>query len=53
MLALLSDHGRATSLVWLTVDKSTLKDRPSLYEHRVLVRIAELLSAETKMFIVA
>jgi hypothetical protein len=29
MLALLSDHGRSTPLVWLTVDKSTLKDRRS------------------------
>src|ERR1700722_6638968 len=26
ILALLSDHGRATPLVWLIVDKSTLKD---------------------------
>jgi hypothetical protein len=53
MLALLSDHGRATPLVWLTVDKSTLKDRRSLYEHRVLIRLAELLPAETKVCIVA
>jgi hypothetical protein len=29
MLALMSDHGRSTPLVWLTVDKSTLKDRRS------------------------
>jgi Transposase DDE domain len=53
MLALMSDHGRATPLVWLTVDKSTLKDRRSFYEHRVLVRLAELLPAETKVCIVA
>ena len=42
MLALISDHGRSTPLVWLTVDKSTLKHRRSIYEHRVLVRLAEL-----------
>jgi hypothetical protein len=53
MLALISDHGRATPLVWLTVDKSTLKDRRSFYEHRVLVRLAELLPAGIKVCIVA
>ena len=53
MLALLSDHGRSTPLVWLTVDKSTLKDRRSLYEHRVLVRLAELLPAGVKVCVVA
>jgi hypothetical protein len=53
MLALISDHGRATPLVWLTVDKSTLKDHRSFYEHRVLVRLAELLPAAVKVCIVA
>jgi hypothetical protein len=53
MLALISDHGRATPLVWLTVDKAALKDHRSLYEHRVLVRLAELLPADIKVCIVA
>jgi hypothetical protein len=53
MLALISDHGRSTPLVWLTVDKSMLKDRRSFYEHRVLVRLAELLPAGVKVCIVA
>jgi hypothetical protein len=53
MLALISDHGRATPLVWLTVGKSTLKDHRTLYEHRVLVRLAELLPAGIKVCIVA
>jgi len=53
MLALISDHGRSTPLVWLTVDKSTLKERRSLYEHRLLVRLAELLPAGVKVCIVA
>src|SRR5277367_1679694 len=53
MLALITDHGRSTPLVWLTVDKSTLKDHRTLYEHRVLVRLAELLPAGTKVCIVA
>ena len=53
MLSLITDHGRATPLVWLTVDKRTLKDNRNLYEHRVLVRLAELLPAETKVCVVA
>ena len=53
MLALITDHGRSTPLVWLTVDKSTLKDHRTLYEHRVLVRLAELLPAGIKVCIVA
>ena len=53
MLSLITDHGRATPLVWLTVDKRTLKDNRSLYEHRVLVRLAELLPAEIKVCVVA
>jgi hypothetical protein len=53
MLALITDHGRSTPLVWLTVDKDTLKDHRSLYEHRVLVRLAELLPAGIKVCVVA
>ena len=50
MLSLITDHGRATPLVrWLTVDKRTLKDNRSLYEHRVLVRLAELLPGDVKV----
>ncbi len=53
MLSLITDHGRATPLVWLTVDKRTLKHNRSLYEHRVLVRLAELLPADIKVCVVA
>src|SRR4051794_2482082 len=53
MLSLITDHGRATPLVWLTVDKDTLKHTPSRHEHRVLVRLAELLPAEIKVCVVA
>jgi hypothetical protein len=53
MLSLLTGHGRATPLVWLTVDKATLKDRRNEYEYRVLVRLAELLPADVKVLIVA
>jgi hypothetical protein len=53
MASLITDHGRATPLAWLTVDKRTLKDNRNLYEHRVLVRLAELLPAGIKVCIVA
>jgi hypothetical protein len=51
MLSLVTDHGRATPLVWLTVDKKTLKDRRNLYEDRMLVWLAEILPANIKVCI--
>jgi hypothetical protein len=53
VLSLITDHGRATPLVWLTVNKRTLKDNRNLYERRVLVRLAELLPADIKVCVVA
>jgi hypothetical protein len=53
MLSLLTRHGRSTPLVWLTVDKATLKERRNEYEYRVLVRLAEILPAGVKVLIVA
>jgi hypothetical protein len=49
----LSRHGRATPLVWLTVDKAALKNRRNGYEYQVLVRLAEILPAEVRVRIVA
>src|SRR5208337_1982174 len=53
MLSLLTRHGRATPLVWLTVDTATLKNRRNGYEYRVLVRLHEVLPANVKVCIVA
>ncbi len=53
MLSLLCRHGRATPLVWLTVDTATLKDRRNIYEYQVLVRLAEVLPADVRVRIVA
>ena len=53
MLSLLTRHGRATPLVWLTVDTATLKNRRNVYEYKVLVRLAEVLPANVKVCIVA
>src|ERR1035441_66185 len=53
MLSLVSNHGRSTPLVWLTVDKATLKNHRNAYEYRVLVQLAEALPADVKVLIVA
>ena len=53
MLSLLSHHGRATPLIWLSIDKATLKNRRNGYEHQVLRRLAEVLPANVRVRIVA
>jgi hypothetical protein len=53
MLSLVCSHGRSTPLVWLTVDKATLKNHRNAYEYRVLVQLAEALPADVKVLIVA
>ena len=53
MLSLLCRHGRATPLVWLTVDTATLKDQRNAYEDQVLVRLASVLPADVRVRIVA
>jgi len=53
MLSLLTRHGRATPLLWLTVDTATLKNHRNEYEYQVLVRLADALPADIKVCIVA
>ena len=53
MLSLLTRHGRATPLMWLTVDTATLKNHRYEYEYQVLARLAEALPADIKVCIVA
>jgi hypothetical protein len=53
MLSLITRHGRATPLVWLTVDSATLKNHRNEYEYKVLVRLADMLPADVKVCIVA
>jgi hypothetical protein len=45
-VSLVTRHGRSTPLVWLTVDKATLKNHRNAYEYRVLVQLAEALPAK-------
>ena len=53
MLSLLTGHGRATPLLWLTVDTSTIKNHRNEYEYQVLVRLADALPSDIKVCIVA
>ena len=53
MLSLLTRHGRATPLLWLTVDTATLKNQRNEYEYQALVRLADALPADIKVCIVA
>ena len=53
MLSLLTRHGRATPLVWLTVDTATLKNHRNEYEYQALARLADALPADIKVCIVA
>jgi len=53
MLSLLTRHGRATPLMWLTVETATLRSHRNEYEYQALVRLADALPADTKVCIVA
>ena len=53
MLSLMTDHGRTTPLVWLTVNTAALKNHRNEYEYQVLVRLADMLPADVKVCIVA
>jgi hypothetical protein len=53
MLSLMTRHGRATPLVWLTVQTATLKSHRNEYEYQALVRLADALPTGIKVCIVA
>jgi Transposase DDE domain len=53
MLSLLTRHGRATPLMWLTVETATLKNHRNEYEYQALVRLADALPAGIRVCIVA
>ena len=53
MLSLISKHGRATPLLWHTVEKKTLKNHRNGYEYDVLRRLANFLPEGVHVMIVA
>lgn len=52
-LYLVSSHGRATPLVWKTVDKSKLKGRRGEWELAVIERLHAILSAGVDIMVLA
>lgn len=52
-LHLVTSHGRATPLLWLTVQKSELKNRRNEYEDRLLVKLHEILPPAVQVLVLA
>ena len=52
-LNLVTTHGRATPLMWLTVFKAELKDMRNHYEDLCLARLAEVMPAGVRVTILA
>jgi Transposase DDE domain len=52
-LNLVTRHGRATPLIWLTVSKDELKDRRNDWEDLCLSRLAEVLPEGVKVTVLA
>ncbi|MDZ7752636.1 MAG: IS4 family transposase [Gammaproteobacteria bacterium] len=53
VLSMLTRHGRATPLLWQTVEAATLKGRQTDYEDALLCRLYEVLPAGVAVTIVA
>lgn len=52
-LNLLTQHGRATPLLWKPVKKSDLKERRNAYEDELLCRLKKVFPAERKVTLIA
>jgi hypothetical protein len=52
-LSLVTGHGRALPLVWMSVEKAKLKDRRNDYEDAVLLRLHEVVPAGITVTILA
>jgi DDE family transposase len=52
-LYLVTSHGRATPLVWMTVKKARLKGRRNQFEDAVIVRLHEVLPLGVKVTVLA
>jgi len=53
MLSLVTGHGRATPLVWKTVEKSELNGQRNIFEDEVLFRLHNALSAGVRVTVMA
>lgn len=52
-LYLVTSHGRATPLIWKTVDKGELKDRRNEYESDVIYRLHDSLPSDVSVTLLA
>jgi len=50
---LVTNHGRATPLIWMTVRKSTLEGKRNEYEYRVIERLHECLAEGVQITVLA
>ena len=50
---LITSHGRATPLIWMTVSKATLKNKRNDHEYRLIERLHECLAADVKVTLLA
>ena len=50
---LITDHGRATPLLWKTVDKSSLKHNRARYEDQILSRLKEIIPGHVDVTVLA
>ena len=50
---LLTEHGRATPLLWKTVNKSTIKNNRARYEDQILSKLKEIVPSAVRVTILA
>jgi hypothetical protein len=50
---LITSHGRATPLIWMTVNKATLEGKRNEHEYRLIERLHECLAADVKITVLA
>lgn len=50
---LITSHGRATPLIWMTVEKSTLEGKRNDYEYRLIERLHECVASAVNITVLA
>ena len=53
MLSMLTEHGRATALMWETVSSATLKDNRNRYEDELLYQFSKVVPDAVAVTVVA
>jgi hypothetical protein len=50
---LITTHGRATPLIWMTVSKSTLEGQRTAYEHKLIEKLHECIGEKVRITVLA